>query len=69
MLACLSAHKLGAKHTIARVRNPEYSEQLYALKHDPGLSIAVNPEKAAAEEIARTLRFPAATGVELFARG
>lgn len=69
MLACLSAHKLGAKHTIARVRNPEYSEQLYALKDDLGLSMAVNPEKAAAEEIARTLRFPAATGVELFARG
>ena len=69
MLACLSAHKLGAKHTIARVRNPEYSEQLYALKNDLGLSMAVNPEKAAAEEIARTLRFPAATGVELFARG
>ncbi len=69
MLCCLAAHKLGAKHTVARVRNPEYSEQLYALKEDLGLSMAINPERAAAGEIARILRFPSATKVELFARG
>lgn len=69
LLCCLAAHKLGAKHTVARVRNPEYAEQLYALKDDLGLSMSINPEKAAAEEIARILRFPSATRVELFARG
>jgi trk system potassium uptake protein TrkA len=60
---------LGAKHTIARVRNPEYATQLYELKDDLGLSLFVNPEKAAAEEIARVLRFPSASHVEFFARG
>lgn len=69
LLACLCAHKLGAKHTIARVRNPEYDQQLYALKQDFGLSMSINPEKATAEEIARVLRFPSASHVELFASG
>ncbi len=69
MLCCLTAHQLGAKHTIARVRNPEYYEQLFFLKECLGLSMTVNPELAAAEEIARILRFPSATKVELFAHG
>lgn len=69
LLCCLSAHKLGAKNTIARVRNPQYAGQLYELKNDFGLSMAINPERAAAAEIARVLRFPSATSVELFARG
>lgn len=69
LLCCLAAHKLGAKNTIARVRNPEYASQLYELKNDFGLSMTINPERAAAAEIARVLRFPSATGVEIFARG
>ena len=69
MLSCLCARKLGAKHTIARVRNPEYTSQLYELKQDLGLSMSINPEKAAAEEIARIIRFPSASRVELFSRG
>lgn len=69
LLICLCAHKLGAKHTVARVRNPEYAEQLYEMKEDLGLSMVVNPEKAAAKEIARILRFPSVSGIELFARG
>ena len=69
LLCCLTAHRLGARHTIARVRNPEYYEQLTFLKEDLGLSMAINPELACAEEIARVLRFPAATKVELFAHG
>ncbi len=69
MLACLAAHKLGVEHTIARVRDPEYDDHLYVLREDLGLSMTVNPEKAAAEEIARILRLPSATHVELFAGG
>ena len=69
LLCCLAAHKLGAKNTIARVRNPEYAGQLYELKNDFGLSMTINPERATAAEIARVLRFPSATGVEIFARG
>ncbi len=69
MFCCMCANKLGAKHTIARIRNPEYSDQLYEMKQDLGLSMFANPERAVAMEIARVLRFPSASRVELFARG
>ena len=69
LLTCLAAHKIGAKHTIARVRNPEYANNIYRISEDLGLSMTINPDRQAAEEIARVLRFPAATHVELFARG
>ena len=41
MLCCLIAHKLGAKRTIARIRDPEYAEQLDFLKEELGLSMAI----------------------------
>lgn len=69
MLSCLVANKLGVANTIARVRNPEYYEQINLLKDELGLSMAVNPEHAAAAEILRLLRFPSALKIELFARG
>lgn len=69
MLSCLVGKKLGVANTIARVRNPEYFEQINMLKDDLGLSMAVNPEFAAATEISRLLRFPSALKMELFARG
>ncbi len=69
MLSCLVGKKLGVANTIARVRNPEYFEQINMLKDDLGLSMAVNPEFAAATEISRLLRFPSALKIELFARG
>jgi trk system potassium uptake protein TrkA len=69
LLTCLIAHKIGAKRTIARVRNPEYANHMYRISDDLGLSMTINPDRQAAEEIARVLRFPAATHVELFAGG
>ncbi len=69
LLSCLIAHKIGAKHTVARVRNPEYAAHMYQISDDLGLSMTVNPDRQAAEEIARVLRFPAAMHVELFANG
>ena len=51
MLSCLIARRLGAKHTIARVRNPIYYRQIGLLKEDLHLSMAVNPELTAANEI------------------
>lgn len=69
MLCCLLGKKLGAKHTIARVRNPEYFIQMGLIKEELGLSMAVNPELAAATEISRLLRFPSAIKMEPFARG
>ena len=61
MLSCLIARRLGAKHTIARVRNPIYYRQIGLLKEDLHLSMAVNPELTAANEIARVLLFPRPT--------
>lgn len=69
MLCCLLGKKLGAKNTIARVRNPEYFQQMSLIKEELGLSMAVNPELAAATEISRLLRFPSAIKIEPFARG
>lgn len=68
ILCCLLARKLGAAHTVARVRNPDYSAQLVLLRDELGLSMTVNPEYAAASEIVRLLRFPSALRVEPFAR-
>lgn len=69
MLSCLVGKKIGAKNTIARVRNPEYYAQIRELKEELGLSMSVNPEHAAAMEISRLLRFPSALKIEPFARG
>ena len=57
MLSCLIARKLGARHTIARVRNPIYYRQIGLLKEDLHLSMAVNPELIVADEISRLLIF------------
>ena len=69
ILACLVAKKLGVAHTIARIRNPEYETQLRFMRGELGLTMSINPEKAAAHEIARVLRFPAAMKLESFSKG
>lgn len=69
ILACLVAKKIGIQHTIARVRNPDYEKQLRFMREELGLSMAINPEKAAAREIARVLRFPNAMKLESFSKG
>ena len=69
LLCCLVAKKLGAKHTIARVRNPRYVEELSLIKDDLGLSMSINPERECAVEMARVLRFPSAIKIDTFAKG
>ena len=69
IMCCLIAKKLGAKHTVARIRNPEYSREANLLKREIGLDMVINPEYAAAQEISRILRVPSAFSVESFARG
>lgn len=69
LICCLMAKKLGARHTVARVRNPEYFRDAPILRREIGLDMIINPEYAAAQEIARILRVPAAFSVETFARG
>ncbi len=69
ILSCLMAKKIGTKHTIARVRNPEYAQQLVFIREELGLSMVVNPELEAAREISRILRFPAAIKLDCFSKG
>lgn len=69
MVCCLTAKRLGAEHTVARIRDPEYANELSLLKHELGLDLVINPEQAAAGEIARLLSFPSAVNIEVFARG
>ena len=68
MLCCLIAKKLGAKNTIARIRNPEYNEQLQLMKEEMGLSMVVNPELASATEIFRLISFPSAISIGTFSK-
>ncbi len=69
LVCSLMAKKLGARHTVARVRNPEYFRDAPILRREIGLDLIINPEYAAAQEIARVLRVPAAFSVESFANG
>lgn len=69
MVCCLTAKKLGVKQTVARVRNPEYSDELSLIKDELGLDFIINPEYTAAEEIASTINFSSAINVERFASG
>lgn len=69
ILSCLLAKKLGAKSTIARVRDPEYSDDLRLIKDSLGLAMAINPEREAAAEIQRILKFPTAKNVDFFGHG
>ncbi|MBE5785590.1 MAG: Trk system potassium transporter TrkA [Clostridiales bacterium] len=69
LLCCVVARKLGCRHTIARVRNPEYDQQIGFLKDELGLSMVINPEKQAALEIYRLLQFPSFLKRDSFAKG
>lgn len=69
MLCCLIAKRLGAQKTISRVRDPEYYGQIDLIREDLGLSMIINPERMAADEIFRVLVFSSASKVEVFAKG
>ncbi len=70
LLCCMTAHGLQSDiHTIARIRDPEYTEQVMTMRHTFPLSLTVNPEKQAAMEIERLLKFPGFLRRESFAKG
>lgn len=69
MLSCFIAKKMGAEHTIARIRNPEYNDSsLGFLRQHLELSMAINPELGAARELYNILKFPSALKIETFSR-
>lgn len=69
LMCCVVAKMLGCSHTIARVRNPEYDQQISFLKENLGLSMAINPEKLTAQETLRLLQFPSFLKRDSFANG
>ncbi len=69
VMCCLLGKKLGAKHTIARIRNTEYASSIGIIKEDLGLSMAINPEKQTANHIAGILSIPSAIDVKHFFKG
>lgn len=69
MLICFIAKRMGAKHTIARIRNPEHSERsINFLRQQLDLSMIINPEMLAARELFNILKLPSAAKIETFSR-
>lgn len=69
IMSCMVAKKLGAKRTVARVRNTDYSGQLLFMHNKLGIDLIINPEFEAAMELSRVIEFPAASKIETFAKG
>ena len=69
LLCCIVAKRESDCDTIARLENPEYNGEASYIKNELGLAMVINPELAAAEEIARILRFPSALNIDTFAGG
>ena len=68
LLCCLMAKKSGCD-TIARVRNPMYSQEIGFIREQLGISMIINPELTAAREISKLLKFPSAIKIDTFAKG
>ena len=69
MLCSLAGKKLGAKHTVARVRNPGYDEDITLLTEAVGIDLVINPEKAAAGEISKLIKYSSVCSIDNFAHG
>lgn len=69
VFACFVAKKLGVNNTIARVRTPEYRNQIHEMKDDLGISMIVNPERDTAYEIVNLISLPEIVNVDRFAMG
>lgn len=69
LLSCLIARKAGDCQTIARVRSPEYFEEISFIKEELGLSLAINPDLSAAAAITRLIQIPSAMEIDTFAKG
>ncbi len=67
MLSCFIAKRMGAKHTVARIRNPEHNDgSLHFLRQQLEISLVINPEQLVARELYNMLKLPSAARVETF---
>lgn len=69
LLCCIVAKRESDCDAIVRLENPEYNGEVSYIKGELGLAMVINPDLAAAEEIARILRFPTALNIDTFAGG
>ena len=69
LYACLVAKTAGAPRTVARVRDPEYTNDVHLLKDELKISLAINPEQTCARELSRLIKFPGAVEIDSFAKG
>ncbi|TAH74816.1 MAG: Trk system potassium transporter TrkA [Anaerolineaceae bacterium] len=69
LLCCLIARKAGSCHTIARVRNPQYNDEIEFIKEEMGLSMTINPELETAVDMAALIKLPSAIDIDTFAKG
>ncbi|MGL5087652.1 MAG: Trk system potassium transporter TrkA, partial [Clostridium sp.] len=69
MLCSLAGKKLGAKYTVARVRTPDYDEEINLLTEAVGIDLVINPEKAAATEVAKLIKYPSVCSIDNFSNG
>ena len=69
MLCSLASKKLGVKYTVARVRTPNYDEDITLLTEAVGIDLVINPEKAAAMEITKLIKYPSVCSIDSFSDG
>ncbi len=70
MLSCFFARKMGAKHTVARIRKTDYNDKsLNFMKQTLSLSMPINPEFRAAKEFYNIIKMPSAVKIESFSSG
>lgn len=70
LLCCMTARFINKNiRTIARIRNPEFADQIYEMKDAFALFMTVNPEKMAADEIEHLIKFPGFLKLDSFAKG
>ncbi|NMA63349.1 MAG: Trk system potassium transporter TrkA [Syntrophomonadaceae bacterium] len=70
MVMCLMAKQFGVKTTVARVRNPEYTESHFSAPLSVmGIDLIINPERITALEIAKLVEVPEALNVDYYAGG
>ena len=66
LVSCQFARKMGARHTVARLRNQDYMDDIESLQRFMGLGLVINPDYVTAQEISRALQFPTATQIDSF---
>ncbi len=70
LLSCLIARKAGNHcQTVARVRSPQYFQEIDYIRECMGISLIINPEYYSAIEMDHLIRVPSAMEVDTFAKG